>query len=141
MEVQLHLELFTGDMRRRGHKPSTEMLSCAELLPPPATAAALGLEPTKTAYQLFRLRRADRAPLAVERGWYSRRKLPGLLDADLSGSVYTLMAEDYGIQVNHGRQTVWAESADQETARLLSIRTGSPVLVFRRISTADTQRT
>ncbi|AHH96090.1 GntR family transcriptional regulator [Kutzneria viridogrisea] len=139
MEVQLYLESFTDDMRRRGHEPSTEVLSCAELAPPPAVVTALGLEPTETAYQLFRLRRADGTPLAVERGWYNRRKLPGLLGADLSRSLYTLMAEDYGVQLNHGRQTVWAEGADRETARLLGIRTGSPVLVFRRISTADAQ--
>lgn len=139
MEVQLYLESFTDDMRRRGRAPSTEVLSCAEDVPPPAAAAALGLEPTETAYRLFRLRRADGTPLAVERGWYNRHRLPQLLELDLSRSLYTLMAENFGVQLNHGRQTVWAEGADRETARLLGIRTGSPVLVFRRISSADTE--
>jgi GntR family transcriptional regulator len=137
MEAQLYLESFTDDMRRRGHEPGTEVLSCAHELPPPAAAAALGLEPTDSAYRLFRLRRADGTPLAVERGWYNASRLPGLLDLDLTRSLYTLMAEHFGVQLSHGRQTVWAEAADRDTARMLGVRTGSPVLVFRRISTAD----
>jgi GntR family transcriptional regulator len=137
MEAQLYLESFTDDMRRRGHEPGTEVLSHAFETPPPAAATALGLEPADSAYRLFRLRRADGTPLAVERGWYNPRQLPGLLDLDLTRSLYTLMAEHFGVQLSHGRQTVWAEAADRETARLLGVRTGSPVLVFRRISTAD----
>ncbi|EWM11749.1 GntR family transcriptional regulator [Kutzneria sp. 744] len=137
MEAQLYLESFTDDMRRRGHEPGTEVLSCAHETPPPAAAAALGLEPTDSAYRLFRLRRADGTPLAVERGWYNASRLPGLLDLDLTRSLYTLMAEHFGVQLSHGRQTVWAEAADRDTARLLGVRTGSPVLVFRRISTAE----
>src|SRR5437868_3159803 len=83
--------------------PSTEVLSQGLETPPPAAAAALGLEPNDPAYRLFRLRRADDTPLAVERGWYSPRRLPGLLDLDLTRSLYTLMAEHFGVQLSHGR--------------------------------------
>jgi GntR family transcriptional regulator len=137
MELQLYLMSFTSDMRRRGLAPSTEVLGTAESIPPPGTAAALRLTPGATAFRLFRLRRADGTPLAVERGWYHRGHVPGLLDLDLTDSLYTQLAERHGVVFDHATQTVWAEGADRETARLLGVRTGTPLLVFRRISSRN----
>jgi GntR family transcriptional regulator len=137
VDSQLHLASFTEDMRRRGMEPTTEVLESAEAMPPPETALALNLAPNTPAYWLCRLRRADGVPMAVERGWYNPRFVPELLDWDLTRSLYTLFAEAYGVRIDHGRQTVWAETADATTARLLRVRRGSPVLVFRRLSTAD----
>ncbi|WP_408014307.1 GntR family transcriptional regulator [Saccharopolyspora elongata] len=137
VDSQLHLASFTEDMRRRGMQPETVLLDANEAIPPPTTAEALGLRPDQPAYWLYRLRKADGAPMAVERGWYHAGLLPGLLDHDLSDSLYTLLARNYEVQLESGTQTVLAEGADAETARLLGVRTGSPVLVFRRISTAQ----
>jgi GntR family transcriptional regulator len=137
MELQLYLMSFTSDMRRRGLTPSTEVLGTAEAVPPPSTAAALRLSPGGSAYRLFRLRRADGTPLAVERGWYHRGHVPGLLDLDLTDSLYTQLAERHGVVFDHATQTVWAEGADRETATLLGVRTGTPLLVFRRISSRN----
>jgi GntR family transcriptional regulator len=38
---------------------------------------------------------------------------------------------------DHAAQTVWSEAADRPTARLLGVRAGTPLLVFRRISSRD----
>jgi GntR family transcriptional regulator, N-acetylglucosamine utilization regulator len=135
MDLRLYLMSFTQDMRHRGRAPSTEVLAAAEDTPPGDNAVALGLDPGDTAYRLVRLRRADGVPLAVERGWYHRGELPELLDLDLSDSLYIQLAERAGVVFDQATQTVWAEAADRETARLLGLRTGAPLLVFRRIST------
>ncbi|GAB2966963.1 GntR family transcriptional regulator [Amycolatopsis acidiphila] len=135
MELQLYLMSFTGDMRRRGLVPTTEVLERAVEVPPPPTASALGLAGGRPAYRLQRLRRADGVPLALERGWYHPGPVPGLLELDLTQSLYEQIARQYDLRFDHARQTVWAEAADRETARLLGIRAGAPLLVFRRIST------
>ncbi|MFD1150982.1 GntR family transcriptional regulator [Saccharothrix hoggarensis] len=134
MDVQLYLESFTDDMRRRGLVPATEVVACAEQPAPPEAAAALDLLPHEQAYRLVRLRRADGVPLAVERGWYNPRVVPDLDRHDLTTSLYSLIADRYGVQLDHATQTVWAEGADPETAKLLGVRTGSPLLVFRRVT-------
>jgi GntR family transcriptional regulator len=134
MELQLYLMSFSADMRRRGLTPSTEVLSTAEEVPPPSTATALRLGPGEIAFGLRRLRRADGLPLAVERGWYHRGHLPSLLELDLTGSLYTQLAQVHGVVFDHATQTVWAEAADGPTARLLGVRSGTPLLVFRRVS-------
>ncbi|WP_027940755.1 GntR family transcriptional regulator [Amycolatopsis taiwanensis] len=134
MELQLYLMSFTGDMRRRGLVPTTEVLHSGVENPPQQTVDALGLRAGEAAYRLVRLRLADGVPLAVERGWYHPGQVPGLLEADLTRSLYEQLARHYGIRFTHARQTVWAESADRDTARLLGIRAGDPLLVFHRVS-------
>ncbi|NIH79933.1 GntR family transcriptional regulator [Amycolatopsis viridis] len=137
MELQLYLMSFTDDMRRRGLTPATELLHCGSEAPPPETAGALGLAPRQPAYRLVRRRRADGVPLAVERGWYHPRRVPGLPDLDLTSSLYDQLAQHYDLRLDHARQTVRSEAADRETARLLGIRAGDPLLVFRRVSSAS----
>jgi len=134
MELQLYLMSFTGDMRRRGLAPATEVLHSGIEDPPAPTANALGLDTGEPAYRLMRLRRADGVPMAVERGWYHPGHVPGLLERDLRQSLYEQLAHHYDLRFDHAWQTVWAEAADRETARLLDIRAGDPLLVFRRVS-------
>ena len=137
LELQLYLMSFTDDMRRRGLTPTTEVLRTATEVPPTPAANALGIEEGTPAHRLMRLRRADGVPLAVERGWYHAGRIPGLLGLDLSQSLYAQLAEAYDVRPDHAWQTVWAESADRETARLLGMRAGSPLLVFRRVSSSQ----
>ncbi|ASO19923.1 GntR family transcriptional regulator [Actinoalloteichus hoggarensis] len=127
---------FTQELRRHGMTASSTLLTCSEEVPTTNTSVTLGLEPGEPAYRVCRLRLADGAPLALEHGWFSPRLVPGLLDHDLTGSLYSLLAQTYGVLLDRGQQTVWAAEADASTARLLKVRTSSPLLVFRRVSAA-----
>jgi len=133
---QLHLASFTEDMRRRGLDPATLVRSLSRQAPPPAAQAALGLSDGEEAWRVERLRLAGGAPMARETGWYPVAKFPDLSAADLSGSLYTLFAERYGLVIDRGEQTVWAEACDRETGVLLGVPTGSPLICFRRTAAA-----
>lgn len=137
VDSMLELTSFTEDMRRRGHEPSTVILRSVELEPPPTVRRALRLTAVQTAYRIERLRIADGIPMALEDGWYSTAPLPGLLDRDLSGSLYSLFARSYGVVIDAATQTLRAEIADAETARILGVPVGAPLLVLERTSTAD----
>jgi len=136
VESQLHLASFTQDMGRRGLTPSTVVLAAEVADSPASAAAALRLAPGEPAYRLERLRLADGVPMALEESWLPVGPLPGLLDHDLSGSVYSLLAGPYGLPLDSGSQAVWAEAADDGRARLLRVAPGAPLLVFRRTSSA-----
>jgi GntR family transcriptional regulator len=136
VESQLHLASFTEDMRRRGLTPATVVLAAEVAEAPAGAAAALRLGPGEPAYRLERLRLADGLPIALEESWLPVEPLPGLLDHDLAGSVYSLLAGPYGLPLDSGSQTVWAEGADESQARLLRVDPGAPLLVFRRTSSA-----
>lgn len=137
MDLQLYLMSFTDEMRSRGLEPTTTVLATGEQVPPPSVSAALGLDGGEPATRLRRLRLADGVPMAVERGWYHPRTVPGLVDLDLTQSLYAQLAARYDVRFDSAWQTVWTESADRDTARLLAIRVGSPLLVFRRISSVS----
>jgi len=74
--------------------------------------------------------------MAHELGWYAAAPLAGLPDADLTGSLYALLASTYGVVITTGRQTVWAEGAEPDRAQLLGTRAGAALLVFERTSYA-----
>lgn len=136
LESQLHLASFSQDMRRRGLTPSTRLLALEAARPPVEVAAALGLRRGSLAWRLERVRLADGRPIALEEGWYPRAALPDLDRRDLSGSLYEVFASDYGLVIDRAAQTLWGESADGPTARLLDAPLRTPLLVFRRVSSA-----
>lgn len=136
VESQLHLASFTQDMHRRGLDPATLVRSVAEQVPPPSAQAALGLADGDAAWRVERLRLAGGSPMALEIGWYPAHLLPGLVSQDLSKSLYQLLATRYGLVLDGGEQTVWAEVADRTQATLLGVPAGAPLMVFRRTSMA-----
>ncbi len=136
LESVLHLASFSQDMRRRGLTPSTRSLGIERERPPADVAASLALGPTGEAWMIERVRLADGQPIALEQGWYPQAALPGLDGEDLSGSLYELFASRYGHTIDAAEQTLWGESADATLARRLSAPVHTPLLVFRRLSSA-----
>jgi GntR family transcriptional regulator len=134
---RLHLASFTKDMRRLGLHPSTVVLAVARLVPPVATRRALELPPGAPAWHVRRLRLADEQPMSIDDAWYPAGVLPDLDQQDLTGSLYTLLAERYDCTIDRAEQTVRAAEADRETSVLLGLPAGRPVLVFDRVSYSD----
>lgn len=134
VESNLHLASFTQDMRRRGHRPSTQLLSSEVVVAPSKTAKALGLEQGERVWQIERLRLADDEPMAHEVSWYPEELFPDLGDEDLTSSLYATLEAQYGAVITDAEQTVWSEPAGSQYANLLGIADVAPVLVFDRIS-------
>ena len=129
----LHLASFNEDMWAAGFEPSTRVINATVAVPPAAAAEHLGLAEGDEAYQVRRLRLANGAPVSVDESWLPPRALPDLLSEDLTGSLYRVLAAA-GHPVQHAEQTVEAAAAPEETAVLLEIEPGAPVLLFRRRS-------
>jgi GntR family transcriptional regulator len=136
LESVLHLASFSQDMRRRGLTPSTRSLGIELERPPVDVAAALDLGRSGEAWRIERVRLADGQPIALEQGWYPEAALPGLDSEDLGGSLYELFATRYGHTIDAAEQTLWGETADAALARRLAAPVHTPLLVFRRVSSA-----
>ena len=130
----LHLASFTSEMTSLGHVPSTVVLVRERAVPPADTAAALGLGDAEEALHVKRLRLADGEPVSVDDAWFPAGPLPGLLDRDLSTSLYRMLADDYDLPLSDATQTVSAEPAPADVAAMLGTRDGAPVLVFDRVT-------
>ena len=135
LESRLHLASFSQDMRRRGLVPSTVLVGVSAEAPPAEVAAALGTE-ASLAWRIDRIRLADGHPIAMENGWYPYQPLPGLDRCDLTGSLYELFSNHYGLAIDSAEQTLWGETTDAVLARRLDAPLYTPLLVFRRVSRA-----
>ncbi|MCU1637925.1 MAG: GntR family transcriptional regulator [Microbacteriaceae bacterium] len=121
---------FTEDMRRRGMKSSSRLLT-GEVVISPEDAIALGLQPSSWVVRLERVRFADEMPLAIERVF-----LPGefsaVLDYDLEhGSLHDAL-RDMGRQISHAHGYVTARLATSAEAEILGLTTPAPLLVESR---------
>jgi len=138
LETNLHLASFSQDMRRRGLSPATRILSIGQELPPAEVAQWLGLAEDEPAWRLVRIRLADGVPIAHEDGWYPSGLLPELDRRPLAdASLYQILGQDYGLWIDHAEQTVWAEAAEPALATQLAAAPHTPLLVFRRLSSAS----
>jgi GntR family transcriptional regulator len=96
----------------------------------------LGLGRAGQAWRIERVRLADGQPIALEQGWYPEPLLPDLDREDLGGSLYEIFADRYGLVIDAAEQTLWGETADATLARRLDAPLYTPLLVFRRVSSA-----
>ena len=131
VQSKLHLASFTEEMRAQGHHPTTVVLVSEQGPVPENTAAALNMRPGSDGYHVKRLRLADGEPVSVDDGWFNPELLPGLLDMDLTGSIYRATADKYDKPIDRAEQTVSADGASTEIATLLGTRKGAPGSVLR----------
>lgn len=136
IDSPLHLASFTEDMLRRGMAPTTRLLDIALAVPPVDEATALGVAAGEPVWRMERLRIAGGQPMALELGWFPESLVPRLDTHDLTRSIYTLLAQAYGLTVDAAHQRVWAESADPRQAELMEVAERAPLLAFHRTSSA-----
>ncbi|HZS76023.1 MAG TPA: GntR family transcriptional regulator [Ktedonobacteraceae bacterium] len=131
----IHLTGFTEDIRARGQKPGTKVLS-AEMAPADEeTAEKLRIEKGTLIFRLRRLRLADDEPLAIELSQISFKGCERLLEEDLEHqSLYRVLETKFGITLMEADQELEAGLASSEEAQLLKIPAGSSVLYIRRIT-------
>jgi GntR family transcriptional regulator len=135
VDSQLHLTSFSREMRARGLRPATVVLSAREQPADQDASYRLRIRPGREVIRVERLRTADGTPMAHEIGYYPSALFPGLLQREL-GSLYDVFASEYGLVVTSGEQTVRAESADANQARILGIAKRAPLLVQERVTYA-----
>lgn len=131
----IRLTGFTEDIRARGQRPGTKVLS-AEMRPADeATAERLRISPGTLIFRLQRLRLADDEPLAIELSQISFKDCERLLEEDLEhNSLYRVLETQYGIPLMEADQELEAGLAGNEDAQLLKIPVGGSVLFTRRVT-------
>ena len=127
------LMTFSQEMRRRGQRPSSRILTLVIRPSTPDEAARLGLSPTEPIVHVRRIRCADDAPVALESTVLLGACAGAVMTADLeTGSLHEALTGG-GFTLRRGTGTITAAAATAEDARLLAMRTGDPLLVERRV--------
>lgn len=124
---------FSEEMKVRGSQPRSKVLAFKRIHPGGEVAQALHLNPTEEVIFLQRVRIADSEPLCIETAHIPARLCPDLLENfDPSGSLYQMLEELYGLQVQMADEVAEASVATATEARLLRVPAKSPVFRFTR---------
>jgi GntR family transcriptional regulator len=127
---------FTEEAARQGLEAGARILGARERRAPGHVARALALAPGARAVRLERVRLAGVRPVALEDTWLPAARFPGLLGEDLSGSLYALMRERYGLVPVSATERLEAVAARVLDADALGVAVGTPLMQVERIAFA-----
>lgn len=127
------LTSFSQDMEARGLRPGSRLLAADTVTADERLAEQLGLVVEDPVVRVSRLRLADDAPMCLENVHLPAILVPGLVQCDLSGSLYRLLLDEYGLEVHRAEQSVTAVELDQTRAMLLGVPQHAAALEVERV--------
>lgn len=124
---------YSEQMSGRGLNISSKLLYFDVIDAAPEIAARLALPAVSSLIKLDRLRLGGDEPFAIETCYLSGEEFGGLIRARLDRvSLFSILEQDYGLQIAHADEEVDATPADAQTARLLRMPAGSALLRIRQ---------
>lgn len=127
-----HLCSTTEDLKIRGWIPAVTVLSLMEVVPRPHIRRALGVSEETTVWEIYRLRLANGEPISLQWSYIPTELAPGLDQEDLTGSLYYILKDKYGIFLRTAEQFIRTRAATVDEADLLEVAEGTPVFVIDR---------
>ncbi|MFZ5813882.1 MAG: GntR family transcriptional regulator [Bacillota bacterium] len=128
-ELTGHLE----ELQLRGLDPRPKLLRLGRAPLPDGVARALEREPGAEGYHLFRLVSVAGAPLMLSEVWLPADLGLALDRHRVERTALSQLLQESGWATVRGRQRIGAECAGAETARLLGIAPGEPILRVVRV--------
>jgi GntR family transcriptional regulator len=126
---------FHQDMRERGHRPISQVLTQAVMPAPASIARQLELPSGAPVVHLQRLRFVNDEPIVLVSSYLPETFCPGLQDVDFSEqSLYGYLEDRYGLHIARGRRRMEAVGASEREAQLLQISVGAPLLKLDSVS-------
>lgn len=129
------LQSFTEMARAKGLRPSAHVLLQAVRTATLEEAERLRVAPATPVLHVVRIRGLDGVPVCIETTVLLRARVEPLVTADLSDkSLFGVLKDLCGIEVSRSSYTVQAMAADRESAELLGLGNGEPVLVGAEVT-------
>jgi GntR family transcriptional regulator len=125
---------FTEQMRRANVRAGARVVSVRRVKAGRAVASALEMSPRKDVYEIIRVRSARREPLALEETYLPCHLFPGLDERRLTGSIYTIMRNDFDLAPHDAQEWLEPALASDEHAKLLDVQPGAALMLVTRTS-------
>jgi GntR family transcriptional regulator len=124
-------------LRDQGFTAGSRLVSAAVVPADERALEALHLEPGAFVVDLVRIRLADGVPISLEHARLPADRVPGLLERELSGSLYELLDREYDLRPHEAVERIEVMAAGRDEATILSVRSGDPLLSVTRTTVDD----
>lgn len=128
------LQGFGEAMGAQGYEATARVLGIQQRKPPKAVANALNLATSADVVEVKRVRYLDREAICVENSYFVLEIGQRLLGLDLSGDIFPLLENSFGIALGMANIAIDATVADEETCRLLNLQAAEPILRVERLT-------
>ena len=127
---------FTEEALAVSKRPSTKVLrfdivAAKDVLDEVPEVLQVG--PDSMLYYVERLRLADNLPVIYERRHIVSEMCPGLTEADLAGSIYSLWVQRYGLTIEGADERIQGVNLRGAEALALQVRNGAAGLLVRSV--------
>lgn len=135
-QMLLKLEGFSSEMAKLGYRSHSRVLSIEKISSFDSYELAysgLGKTPGDTLVRISRVRFVEDTPFALETSFLSMDTGKGLLESQMSGeiSIYNYIEKELHVRLSRADHVIQPDLADSETAELLEIQTGNPILKIK----------
>lgn len=132
---------FTLSMQQRGYFTQARVIAIDLIQPEKSVSGELALARESQVYFILRVRVINGEPILLERLTVPESRFPQLDRFNLGKrSLYEVMETEYGVRVRRARQSLEATAATAYEAELLSVVTGSPLMLERRLAYDEDDR-
>ena len=133
--VFFRLASFDEEMKSRGWKPSTTLISRRTFPAGEDAACRLQIPVGEKVTEIVRLRLADEKPVAYEIRYLSYKTCPQLLEEDLENqSIHSLLIDKYNIPLVRACYTIEARVLSEKEANFLQVEAGSAGFAIERVT-------
>ena len=127
---------FTTEVERQGLHGGGRILGARECPAPEQVARALAIAPGAPVLRIERVRPDRVRPVTLEDTWVPAARFAGLLERDLSGSLYALMRDDYDLAPVGATERLEPMAARAYEAVALGVEPGAPLMLVERVAHA-----
>jgi GntR family transcriptional regulator len=128
---------FGHELSKAGIKENTQLLEKTYEIPPEHVAQGLTLGPDSQVIAIRRLRTGDDIPLIYEETYLPVDLFDGIMDMDLTGSMYEIFSHRFNIVLARCEQTISAVNLNTKIGSLLNLRENDAALYMESVTYND----
>lgn len=128
---------FGRELLQAGIRENTHLLEKGYEMPQPYVAENLALGADNRIIAIRRLRTGDDIPLIYEETYLPVDVFDGILDMDLTGSMYQLFTDTFHIALTRCEQSIRAVNLNKDIASLLDLEENTAALYMESVTYND----
>ena len=129
-----HLQGFGEAMHSKGYDTSARVISVREVRPNRDIQTVLNIPSGQDVLEIKRVRHLNHEPISVDTSYFPLHVGRRLHYRDLPQDIFPLLENQLGIELGHADVRLEARAANSETAALINIASGSPVMWLTRLT-------